>query len=293
MRLGLLLSALAACGCDPSPDEACADQATARCALLDRCTHHGSFAYGGYGACVTRLRARCNGEVAAPGGAAGVVSVEVCAHALATVGCDAFRSGDPAPECRAPAGGLGEGAGCAFDSQCATAWCRIPAGAGCGRCVPPTTDGDGCADGACSRGLGCGADAVCRTFASDGAPCDATRPCAPGLACVGSSATLLGACGRFAAAGEPCDPASIAAADCDAALGLFCDGGICRAVSGALSGAPCGRGIECPAGDSCFDTCLPDGTDGASCDPDHGPGCRAPASCVGGRCTFPDAPACE
>lgn len=295
MRLAILLCALAGAGCDPSPDEACTDDATARCALTDRCLHHGSDAYGGYGACIARLRARCTSALAAPGSGSSVGSTEVCAHALAGVSCDAFRSGDPSPACRAPAGALAEGTRCRFDTQCATAFCRVPQAAGCGACAKVTVEGDPCPDGSCSAGLVCGGDQVCRPFAAAGAPCDATRLCAPGFACAGGTTTLLGACARaVAAAGAACDASSVAAADCDPGAGLFCDGGVCRAVADARPGGGCGRGIECAAGEACFGmSCIADGADGAACDSSTGPGCLAPAVCLGGRCVFPYANACR
>jgi hypothetical protein len=289
----LLVAAALAAGCNPTPEQACADRAKATCALIERCQLHGVDRFGDLGSCVARLSAVCASELAAPGARATTSTVEGCSLALSTAACAAFRAGDPAPACRPPSGALGDGAPCAFDSQCASAFCRVSRSARCGACAEPLAAGDLC-DGACPVGLTCADDGSCRAFAAAGALCDASHPCPPGLGCTGSPTTFLPACQPLGAqAGAACDASSATLPDCDPAAGLFCDGapGQCRAVAAAAVGATCGAGAACGPGASCFGACVADAVDGASCSA-SGPGCLAPAVCTG-SCQLPDATACR
>jgi hypothetical protein len=171
----------------------------------------------------------------------------------------------------------------------------------CGTCGPKPADGTSCANQECGEGLQC-ANNVCVTPGAAGAACDNNKPCRGGLAC--KAATPGGNTGTCAIAlkqGETCQellgPLN---AGCDPAKGLFCHPtmGVCTQVVYAKVGEACGitgtMFAVCTASAECrMQKCVAPAVDGAPCNTQNGPGCLAPAKCVGGLCKLEDPAACK
>jgi hypothetical protein len=73
---------------------------------------------------------------------------------------------------------------------------------------------------------------------------------------------------------------------------------VCTPVVYAKVGEACGiTGMMyavCTASADCkMQKCVAPATDGAPCDATNGPGCLAPAKCVGGLCKLEDPAACK
>jgi hypothetical protein len=322
VALGLGI-AVAACGqvtqtSSSSPVQACTDLAQALCAKRASCTGGAGITRtnGDMSTCVTREELSCTIALDAPDIGNTPSTVEACVAAYATYSCADFLNGNPPAVCT-PSGGRANGATCAFNDQCQTAFCARDQNTICGACAPAPSPGDSCASSACGHDQTC-IDAT-QTCAQEGdlnSACGAGAPCGAGLSCVGSTATVAGSCQvAVGMAGKSCGGAGNAG--CDGSLGLYCAGAAgaktCMLMTYAADGAACGlmsdgTRVGCKAG-TCFtsagaaasdDTgvCKADAPDGAACDTMLGPRCAPPARCVlggtgtAGICTVPDAKSC-
>lgn len=179
---------------------------------------------------------------------------------------------------------LGEPCGqdllCAQGTRCAAGVCRplLPAGGSCtggedcqsascfqGICRDPVYGlgpGADCSLGECGPGLVCLGDLpTCTDLAiqPEGAACDDSERCAPGLFCdrggactTGSCLGSLGICRALPGPGEPCGATLVCAP------GATCEGfdpavptpGVCTRLGGEGEACPCGRSLVC-AEDRC------------------------------------------
>lgn len=304
----------------PSAAQACSDASHASCARLDACWKNGTtIQWGDVPTCESRMQLSCLAALAAPSTGRTTTSEESCAQAIPAESCtDFFDNSQPAP-CRPPAGGLGNGAGCAFSAQCASAFCGFAPAAACGTCQPAPTVGTSCANlESCGPGLVC-ANGACAAYASNGAQCNDGQPCGSGLTCVTPPAATNGTCMPVGTTvGAACDPKRQTNPVCDFTQGLYCEGTTkkCAALAFAGAGQPCGRigtgftactgGSECVAGAPGADggvssMCVAPVADGAACNTVSGPPCARPARCVGsaldggasGKCAIADATQCH
>jgi hypothetical protein len=205
------------------------------------------------------------------------------------------------------------GAACAANAQCKSAYCAIDPQSACGYCAPLPKPGDLCDDERqCGpTGLICvKATQRCAQPKGPGEDCDKEEPCLLGYSCVGSGPGEKGICQpEGKEVGAPCDPKRIAAADCDHAQAFYCDPltFACAEVLFAHPGEPCGvkpgAVVACDKGGLCDPVnliCVAPAADGAPCDRVVGPPCLPPARCVasspvasGGVCALPDPVACK
>jgi len=329
----LLLSA--ACGGETSTDllgtgvspstvtasQACSDYANTYCAKESSCTNDRAIfrSWGDMATCVTREVLACSSTLAAPHTSQSPALREECSQALASTSCSDFLEGISPSPC-APSGPGAVGSPCTFNAQCSTAYCAGIRDATCGTCAEPPPAGASCATSNCGQAESCVWNAelvnVCESYVASGGSCGVSGeiPCAPDLACVGSSATTAGTCMAPVAVGAACDILN-GEPKCDGTKGYTCVGPagqrVCTTVSYVANGAACGALAtgtgDCTAG-TCYttagpftSTANPTGTckgfaaDGAACDTLVGPGCLSGARCVvsgagtAGVCTVPGA----
>jgi hypothetical protein len=280
--------------------QACADLATARCAETKACAPGTYAAQSSDTTCVHYDALLCERRLEAPSTVDDQYGIEGCTGVFAPDGgysCpDYLASRTPQP-CLPGSGALREGAGCAFDAQCESTFCALPAGGVCGACAAPRAAGDSCAGlDSCGAGgrLSCAASGKCVAPGAAGAACDPeTAPCAATLDCVKGSCEPQGTLG-----GAPCDP--MAGPGCVHALGLFCaSSGTCAGITFAAAGAACNAagGVECAASGLCVNgACVapvdPLADAGVACDATKGPPCPHPWRCAGGACVLPDGNRC-
>ena len=330
LSTSILFSALAcssssATGGGGAPDPitpACADYARAYCAKLDQCGNKAAQrTFGSVDACVARASMRCVSAAAAPSSGSTAVTIDACTGTIPTASCAEWLEPEPVV-CAISPGTLAKGAACAFGTQCASTYCAIPLGAGCGQCAAVPGAGDDCT---ATRGCGpanlrCDASGSgkCLPLGGASAPCDASAPCLAGLDCVGAEPKKMtqGACQPARATlGAACDPARVAAPGCDRNQGLDCDKASlqCVAVATATAGAPCGYDKTsgaftiCTGGSTCFASaasgatavCVVAVVEGSACDTAAGPPCLTPARCVAapggtsGSCVLVDGASCK
>jgi hypothetical protein len=183
-------------------------------------------------------------------------AAEACLAALASASCSAAHEPGEPDVCDAIFTGTGgDGAACAFDAECASNRCVVPAcGMACclGTCGPPRTPaaiGQSCASTACEAGTFCNVDQQCQALLGPGAACDDSSQCAYGLGCAGTLLDAIGTCKVLPALGQPCP--ELVCGD----IGAVCSaGGTC--VAAGLPGDPCASAADC----SFYYTC-----DGAQC----------------------------
>jgi hypothetical protein len=289
------LTALAGAGCERTLDGACNNLASAACDFYEACSP--SFvdvSYGDRATCHERLAARCTLWPGQAGSKTTLDDIEACAAGYRTSSCDLLLGGRAPHVCRI-AGNRSEGAECASDMQCASAFCAYRSEGRCGACATPLKSGDACApgDGLCEAGLYCAEDARCTKYAVEGGPCGPDARCGLGLWCdAGKCAATLGE-------GAPCaDPEA-----CDLLRGLFCNmkTGDCARLEIASRGQTCGyeeasgRVSLCAAGADCSAEalCAVLARAGEPCTVSAGAGnCVTGLECISGRCTA-DFPACR
>jgi hypothetical protein len=300
-------------------DQACATLAQAECGKRDSCSKGTSITrvYGELSVCLARAALQCATRLAAPDTGASPQTVSKCAADYATLSCNDFFDGKLPSDCM-PSGSRANGRPCAFNGQCATAYCGGTANALCGACAPPPSAGDSCTDSACGPGQNCVADTMtCVAVGILNGSCATDNPCGNGLSCVGVSSTSpQGTCEvALGTVGAACGGGTTPA--CNGSLGLSCVGTAgakaCVAISYVSDGMPCGNLSNaafalCKAG-TCYTptgvasgsqmgACKLDAIEGASCDTVLGPSCMTPARCVvgdggtSGLCTVPTGSAC-
>jgi hypothetical protein len=301
-------------GSAASADAACDASATAQCALEWKCSAFDAQSrWPDQATCVARTKAQCLASLAAPSTGATPASVQACASARAGEACADFFASNPPAACHAQSGALADGQACAFNAQCKSAFCRTAKGAACGTCGAAAKLGESCATFGCDYGLTCESTLQkCVIPAASGAPCDATTPCAAGLSCVGATGTKVGACQPAGATvGAACDEKDLTAPRCAQIDGLRCatKTKLCVGIALVPANAPCGAlgdgsFASCAAGGVCKlaagtaqGTCVAAAADGQACDAtgSNGPGCAAPARCVGTTtttCAVASAAAC-
>ncbi len=305
----------------PSGAQACNDSATAYCTQLSKCSAIAIASdYGDMATCVTRRVQSCTNGLAAPGTGTTPATIEGCVAAYATWSCADFSNGVPPAACKPQVGTGAIGASCAFDAQCASAFCQIPRGGECGVCAAVPAPGASCADLAhCPSGLFCTKySQVCTLHATGGAACDDDTTCGYGFRCVGADATTNtpGTCmAAVAVDGGACDRTGATGPGCDSTLDLYCTkSDTCAPYESAPSGQPCkfvddaGTYTYCTGGASCLvtpttaqtGTCTGPAADGQPCDTSQDNACVPPATCVGavvdggvqGTCLFASAASC-
>lgn len=319
----MLASLATNCG-GASPDQACQKLAQASCNKRATCSYSVDTAganlqraFGTMAACVTREALACTNALAAPQTGNSADTIEQCVADYPTYSCADFFDNNPPAAC-APSGPRESGSPCAFNAQCATAYCSGTKNALCGTCASPPAAGDACVSSACGHGQLCvAATMVCVAYGASGGSCDADDPCGNGLSCVGAVAasSTPGACQtsveQLSAACGGTGPG------CDGTEGLFCGGAsgskVCMTIAYVGDGMPCGdlsttSHAECIAG-SCYTStglagtgevgaCKGDATDGSPCDTALGPACQTPARCIlsgvgtAGTCIDPTGSAC-
>jgi hypothetical protein len=223
------------------------------------------------------------------------------------------RARPPAAErCHPPAGQLAVGATCGDNAQCTSGYCNLGPGGKCGTCAAAlgAVGADCYRDDDCAFGTVCVGNDVtaspemqgrCTTLGMGGATCDDTHPCLKTLACHASSAT--GTCAGPDMTGANCDQVgSDVAGNCDEISGAYCSkatGGACTQIALASAGEPCGvinNVLTACSGGTCLassSSCAAPAADFANCDVKNGPGCAAPAQCIGGVCVRPSPTTCN
>ena len=300
-------------------DQACAMRAQAECGKRNTCSNGTSITrvYGEMSVCLARAALECRSRLAAPNTGASPETVSKCAADYATLSCNDFFNNELPADCT-PSGPGTNGQPCAFNGQCATAYCGGTENALCGTCAAQPAAGDSCADSLCGPGQNCVAATMnCQEVGILNGSCDTNDPCGNGLSCVGvSSTSTVGSCEvALGTAGAACGGGTTPA--CNGSLGLACVGAsgskTCVTISYVSDGMPCGNLSDtsfalCRAG-TCYTstgvasgsetgTCKLDAIEGASCDTALGPSCMTPARCVGsdggtsGLCTLPTGSAC-
>ena len=277
--------------------QACIDNDQEYCNKLFTCS---SFLlqeqYGDMPTCVMRLQPYCNAIVAAKGNGWTGDGLEACVAARDKLSCTDFFYGKPQPAACRPTGTITSGA-CLFDSQCGTGYCRIAAGSQCGNCVQLGNTGAACATtNDCDGNLVC-ANSACAAPVPIGGACSASSPCQSGAVCLPVQAADGGAAGKCiqpGGVGASCD-ADGGGTDCDqAVLGAYCSGGMCGAITVAMSASLCGGSPPsvCYASGACQGGfCVPPIADGQPCD--GGQGCTIPSTCNAGTCGTPNASLCH
>jgi hypothetical protein len=278
-----------------SVTQACADVAAARCQKVQQCNPQGLLnTYGDLASCESTQSTTCVANLAAPDTANSAAHTEGCAQATPTQSCDDYFLGNVPSACTPPAGPRDAGSDCAVSGQCTTAYCLIPKTTACGACDAPPGLGSACFNNSCGPGFLCdNVSSLCVAPVSASGACDDSSVCAPGLTCLGNTATALGACVALATLGDSCDLAN-GGSRCDARLGLSCNvvaGKVCAPVATASASETCGTVdggvIDCLADAFCqkpdgspVGTCVAPAADGAPCDMLNGPICAAPSRCV-------------
>jgi hypothetical protein len=278
-----------------SATQACTDLAQQRCQKMQDCNPQGVLnTYGDLAGCQSTQASTCETSLSAPETANTPDHTEACAQALPNVSCDDYQLGNVPAPCQPPVGPRDAGSACSFSGQCATAYCLVPKTETCGTCAATPGLGDSCANNACGPGFLCDSlSMLCVAPVDASGPCNSTSACAPGLTCLGNTATSLGTCTPLATVGASCDLAD-GGSRCDGRFGLYCNteaGRVCAEVATASATQPCGTidgGVtDCLAGSFCqkspgsnAGTCVAPAAEGGACDTVNGPTCAAPARCV-------------
>ncbi len=279
-----------------TPEQACADLATARCQKMQQCNPQGVLnTYGDLATCESRQAATCVTNLAAPQTANTAARTEDCAQATPGESCTDFELGNVAPPCQPPVGPRDAGSPCAVSGQCATAFCLIERTTSCGTCAPQPTVGASCANSGCGPGLVCDSRTeLCAAPVVSGGSCGDSSVCTPGLTCILGAGADAGTCVPLATTvGASCDLAD-GGTRCDGRQGLYCnvpEGRVCDRVADATATFACGTidggVIDCTAGAFCqrpgtsrSGICVAPAAEGGPCDTSSGPGCSSPARCV-------------
>lgn len=269
--------------------KACADNAAQYCAQYNTCFPTGMhYAYGDTTKCAAIVAKSCMFAVSVPDVGWTGDSLEACVTARSAMTCSDFLHGKNYPDTCYPKGTRADASNCLYGSQCQSAYCKIPSGQSCGACVPFAVQGAACnvtAD--CKPGLLCAGNKTCSAPAMQGDTCDDAHPCSLELYC-DKTATMK--CQKPGGFGAACDP-MLASADCDYFQLAYCDGMACKTYGIAEDGQACGSIMNqaytlCAGGEGCVGgVCTMAGDVGALCDTSKGLNCLSPSSCVAGVCT--------
>jgi len=300
-------------------EQACHDQETSFCALVDQCTQ-GNYVqryFGSMASCVADETAACGTNLAAPQSARNAAAAEACAAARSSESCVAWFDDDTPGACRSIAGPRADGSACGVNSQCASSYCALTPTTACGTCQPlPAANAPCQSSSQCPYEMSCpivvpATTGVCTPYATEGSACDDYLPCQAGLACIGSNTAkgVKGTCQAAATtAGAACSNAT--GPGCDDITYLYCVEGKCqvRAIVGA--GQPCDIGYgapysRCADGAACIQnpgttvgTCAAAAANGAACDTTVGPLCLPTSKCItadggtAGTCMATDPTSC-
>jgi hypothetical protein len=318
MRLASLLLFLAACGSGGvSGDQACADEAAARCSQFSACSVMDvalQRAFPDMNTCLQREKLSCTAALSAPMSGNTPSLIEKCTAAIKAMSCGDFLDGATPQDCIVP-GPLANGAPCYANAQCQSSVCLLAKGSACGTCQPQPAAGASCATTGCGHNLNCPTAAMmCEVLGTQGAACDRLTPCASGFSCIGANAAMMkqGACQAAASSVDaPCDPKQQVMPGCDTTKGLTCNNTLnCAVTVLAPNQGSCGKqtdgsNVQCAAGGGCYPlgaatgTCATAAADGAACDTMNGPPCLLPARCVtaagstAGTCQLVDPASCK
>ena len=314
----LAVVSVTSCGnSGPSADQACTDQAQARCTKRMTCTGGVGITrtWGDMNTCLAREKLSCTIGLAAPLTGNSPVLVEQCVAAFPTYSCANFLNGNPPAACIVT-GPKAANAVCAFAGQCSTTYCNSNKTSACGTCGPAPTAGSSCTSSNCARDQECVASTMmCQALGVSGTACNSTTPCGADLSCVGATMTSMGTCMVPAAtAGMACGGTT---PGCDGTMGLYCGGMVgsktCMTISYVGNGMPCGTltdgsFVGCSGGGACYTstglagsgemgTCKAPAADNMPCDTIVGPPCLTPARCIvaggtSGTCTVPTGSTC-
>jgi hypothetical protein len=322
------LVAFAACssgtnsdGGTPTADSACTALAAARCNKQQQCEPATvTFNFGDVATCTAREKIRCLNSLAANGTGNTAATVQGCADAYPAWTCPDYMNSIFPPACRTQVGTQANGSGCAFSSQCTSAFCAFPTGAACGACAPAQVVGSPCGGGIGCAGNGLYCDSASQTcqslVTSPGYFCEAGS-CGYLLGCVMPLDGGAGTCEPLVSTLDAgCDAQQHNAAACAAVMGFACVARHCVADIFVSVGQPCGTdrdaGIfhRCSAGGFCAGdagatTCMAPAGEGFDCDTALGIDCVVPARCVStnglgtdggpvlGKCALPSGTVCQ
>ncbi len=292
---GLLAFACSSSTASVSAAQACADVATARCQKEQQCDPQALLTtYGDLATCESTQSTTCVANLAAPDTANTPAHTEGCAQATPSQTCDDYALGNVPAACTPPAGSRDAGSDCAVSGQCATAYCLIEKTSACGVCAETPGLGASCFNTSCGPGFLCDkVSYLCVTPVAASGACDDTSACAPGLTCLGNTATALGTCVALATLGESCDLTD-GGSRCDGRFSLYCNteaGKVCATAATATASEACGTidggAVDCvgdsfcqKVGDAKVGNCVAAAADGTACDTANGPICTPPARCV-------------
>ncbi len=293
---------------DAADHAACNDYAAIICAKLDSCTGNVNVAenYSSNDECIVREALSCITSLDAPDNAASAAGIERCGAGIMAGSCGDFFDHTNFPSsCIARPGPRPNGAACAFNGQCDSTWCYLPASAACGTCTTRPEAGAPCAvNGDCGgQSLHCSSGIkTCEPVVASGSVCDATHLCPYEESCVVPDGGTSGLCTVRGALGSACDAKLTKAPLCANDFGYFCPSAtdICAPITAAFTDQTCGtlagvvvNGVRgpshsavCYGGTDCFPTttssgfCTPPAADGQPCDSVLGPSCENPARCV-------------
>lgn len=316
-------AALAFVGCSSSssngaapaavtPDQACTDAIGALCNEIQKCSKFlFDLYYGDMTTCTTRLAVGCTDGFKTKGTSGTPDKLDACAKAVPSVACTDFLAGlngyglrnslQSQAACTPIAGTLDNGAACAGDGQCKSAFCAIAKDAWCGTCGAPPAAGDACVSGACGTGLVCSTAAKCEKPGAGGDACTDNADCTATMQC------FKGKCTTRGKEGDACDSnpdgTKATAPECDFTQGVGCKYDAttfkpttCQKWTESKLGEPCSflDLKTCAFGTWCkgYDltkpttpgTCTAPADDGQACDDAKGPPCRVGAKCIGGTC---------
>ncbi len=264
---------------------ACKVYAYTRCTALQGCSStQMQIDYGDIATCEAYYTDSCVLAAAAPSSGSTLAHIQGCTAAISGWVCsDLIYAQNVPPACATPQGSLTNGATCAVNNQCQTAFCLRPTGAACGSCAPAPNPGDPCTDAAqCGGGSGAGLTCVestqkCTAYSQLGASCNGSQPCIDGLNCAS------GVCSTgVSQANMPC---VFNGAGCDKYAGLACNAATatCQTLQIVGGGQACGivanQAQDCRAGDCIRGQCVANAPLGGACDIVAGPACTAFALC--------------
>lgn len=279
---------------------ACDSYAFDVCKRFEACSPasiQGSF--GNFETCHTRYELFCAGILGTEGTGWTPSQMKACGEELGVLECNLFlaqpfRSNDmfTPPNCVPPKGALPEGAGCLDHGQCNTGHCHRTTFSLCGDCGSPGAAGDPCgANADCAGGHVC-ANGTCTQASQLLDPCvEGQVPCTVPWTCVNGTCAKPGSLGASCDAGQP---------PCNFFEGLYCEPNMktCTSAVFKMPGEACkepGTLVFCEGAGVCGQasgTCVAPATEGSNCDPANGPGCMAPAVCLGGKCAIAESSFC-
>lgn len=295
----------------PTADEACQAQAAQSCTFTRDCFPSSfSYSYVDMAGCTAREKKRCLLEQALPGNAMTPTLRQRCttAKSALTTCAQYYDDSYKITECQVP-GTLTDGTACGAHAQCKSVYCQLdysktPA---CGTCQPYVKAGETCDYSVpnfrfCAPATACVGPAgakKCTAAVPTGGACSADTWCLSQDACQsGKCQPRLGAGAACDRAVEPCDSTkslqcSPMTNKCEKLFSYTAAGTACTVPATTYPANLCGLGSSCSTSFG-TGTCIAQVNDGDACAAPPGtPGCLWPATCVSGRCTFPDPEVCK